>query len=102
MKNMKRISKKLKTKSDLIEELADKKKLSLKVSALCVETIKDEMIQALLNNHRIELRGLGTFGIKKYKAYKGRNPQNQQKIIVRAKKRPWFKPGVFSKSLNKK
>ncbi|MCZ0932823.1 MAG: integration host factor subunit beta [Oligoflexia bacterium] len=99
---MKRISKKLKTKSELIEELAHKKRLSLKVSALCVETIKDEMIQALLNSQRIELRGFGAFGVKKYKAYKGRNPQNQQKIMVRAKKRPWFKPGIFSQSLNKK
>ena len=99
---MKKISKKLKTKSELIEELANKKKLSLKVSSLCVETIKTEMTQALLNDQRIELRGFGTFGVKKYKAYKGRNPQNQQKIMVRSKKRPWFKPGVFSKSLNQK
>ena len=99
---MKRISKQLKTKSELIKELADTKKLSLKASALCVETIKREMTQALLHNQRIELRGFGSFGVKRYKAYKGRNPQNQQKITVRAKKRPWFKPGIFSKDLNKK
>ena len=62
---MKRISKTLKNKSDLIKELADKKNLSLKVSTLCVETIKEEMTQSLLNNQRIELRGFGTFGVKK-------------------------------------
>ena len=99
---MKKISSKLKTKSEIIEELAKKQNLSLKVSTLCVETIKDEITKALLNNRRIELRGFGTFGVKKYKSYKGRNPQNQKKIMVPAKKRPWFKPGVFSKSLNKK
>ena len=98
---MKKISKKLKTKSNLIEELASKKGLSLKAATLCVETIKEEMTQALVKDQRIEIRGFGSFGVKKYKAYKGRNPQNQQKITVRAKKRPWFKPGVFSKSLNK-
>ena len=92
----------MKIKSDIIEELAEKKNLSLKISALCVETIKDEITKALLKSQRIELRGFGTFGVKKYKAYKGRNPQNQKKIMVPAKKRPWFKPGVFSKSLNKK
>ena len=99
---MKKISSTLKTKSDLIEELAVKKNLSLKISALCIDTIKSEMITALLKNKRIELRGFGTFGVKKYKSYKGRNPQTQKKITVPSKKRPWFKPGVFSESLNKK
>ena len=99
---MRRIAKKLKTKSQLIEEFAIQKDLSLKISTLCVETIKEEITQALLNNQRVELRGFGTFGVKKYKSYKGRNPKNQEKILVRAKKRPWFKPGVFSKKLNKK
>lgn len=98
---MKKISTKLKTKSELITELAQQKNLSLSVITLCVETIKEEMTRALLNDQRIELRGFGSFGVKRYKAYKGRNPQNQERIMVRAKKRPWFKPGVFIKDLNK-
>ncbi|MCY4321758.1 MAG: integration host factor subunit beta [Bdellovibrionaceae bacterium] len=99
---MRKISKKLKTKSELIEELSHKNNLSLSVSTLCVETIKEEIMQALLNDQRVELRGFGSFRVKRYKAYKGRNPQNQEKIMVRAKKRPWFKSGVFMKDLNKK
>ena len=99
---MKKISSTLKTKNDLIEELALKKNLSLKLSALCIDTIKNEMTTALLKNQRIELRGFGSFGVKKYKSYKGQNPQTQKKITVPSKKRPWFKAGVFSKSLNKK
>ena len=100
--SMKRISKKLKTKSQIIEDFAIQKNLSLKISTLCVETIKEEITHSLLNNQRVELRGFGSFGVKKYKAYKGRNPQTQEKIMIRSKKRPWFKPGVFSKELNKK
>lgn len=95
-----RISSKLKTKFNLIEELADKKKLTLKLSALCVDAIRDEIVEALAKGKRVELRGFGTFGVKKHKAYKGRNPQNQKQTWVKAKKRPWFKPGVFSKDIN--
>ena len=99
---MKKTSRKLKTRNkfDIISELAKKKNLTFKLSNLCVQTIQEEIINSLLKGQRIELRGFGTFGVKKYKAYKGRNPQNQKRIMVRAKKRPWFKPGIFSQEIN--
>ena len=99
---MKKITKTLKTKADIISEIAKKKNLPLSTTSLCVETVLEEISQALLKDQRVELRGFGTFGVKRYKAYKGRNPQNQKQITVRAKKRPWFKPGTFNESINNK
>ena len=99
---MKKIARTLKTKSDLISEIARKKNVSLSVATLLVNTIFEEIIQSLLKGQKVELRGFGTFGVKKYRAYKGRNPRNQQRIMVRAKKRPWFKPGLLRKGLNTK
>ena len=95
----KRIAKKLKTKSAIIAEIAKKKKIPHSTSALFVKVFFDEISKALVKGKRVELRGFGTFGVKKYKAYKGRNPKTQEVIKVKAKKRPWFKPGVFNKKL---
>jgi len=99
---MVKISKKLKTKSDIILEIAKKHNLSIAKAGLFVEAIFNEITQALLKNQKVELRGFGTFGVKKYKAYKGRNPKTQEIINIKAKKRPWFKPGQIHDLLNKK
>lgn len=99
---MKKITKKLKKKPDIISQIAEKKNLPLSTVTLAVDTVFQEIEKALLKGKKVELRGFGTFGVKKYKAYKGRNPKSQEKISVPAKKRPWFKPGLFHKSLNKK
>ena len=99
---MGKIVKKLKNKSDIIFEIAERKKLPLVTVGLVVDTVFEEITQVLLKDRKVELRGFGTFGVKKYKAYKGRNPQNQKRVMVRAKKRPWFKPGLFHEELNKK
>ena len=99
---MKKIARKLKTKSEFISEIARKKKISFSTATLFVDSVIDQITQALLKGYKVELRGFGTFGVKKYEAYKGRNPQNQQRVMVRAKRRPWFRPGLFKNSLNKK
>ena len=99
---MKKIAKKFKKKPNIVSQIAGRKKLPLSTVELAVNTVFQEIEKALLKGHKVELRGFGTFGVKKYKSYKGRNPKSQEKISVPAKKRPWFKPGVFRESLNKK
>ena len=99
---MKKIAKKLKTKSDIVSQIAVEKNLPFSSVALAIDTIFEEIIQSLLRDQKAELRGFGTFGVKKYKSYKGRNPKNQEKVVVPSKRRPWFKPGIFRESLNQK
>ena len=98
---MKKITKKLKKKPDLVSQIAVKKHLPLSTVVLVVDTVFQEIEKALIKGRKVELRGFGTFGVKKYKSYKGRNPKNRKRIFVPAKKRPWFKPGLFRESLNK-
>jgi integration host factor subunit beta len=53
----------------------------------------DEMASALANGDRVEIRGLCSFFVKKYKAYTGRNPKTGEKTPVKPKKLPFFKCG---------
>ena len=91
---MSRSKKNTKTKFNIISEMAGKTEVPLSVASLAFHTVFEEISRALLKEQRVELRGFGVFVVKKYKAYKGRNPQNQKKVMVRAKKRPRFKPGL--------
>jgi integration host factor subunit beta len=80
-------------KSELIESLAASKNISIKKSEEIINTIFDSMTGALIAGERIELRGFGSFVIKEYKAYTGRNPKTGESIKVKPKKLPFFKVG---------
>jgi len=80
-------------KSDLISELARKKNLSHKTAEEIVNLMFDNMGDALASDDRIEIRGFGSFTVKEYGAYTGRNPRTGKLIDVQAKKSPFFKVG---------
>ena len=80
-------------KSELIEALSIQKNLTYKKSEQIVNLIFDGMSQALIDNDRIEIRGFGSFMVKDYKAYMGRNPKTGEIIQVEQKKLPFFKVG---------
>ena len=80
-------------KSELIDALSIKKNLTYKKSEQIVNLIFDVMSQALIDNDRIEIRGFGSFMIKDYRAYMGRNPKTGEVIQVQEKKLPFFKVG---------
>lgn len=80
-------------KSELIEALAAREGLSFKRAEEIVNTIFDSMTNALVVGDRIEIRGFGSFVVKEYKAYTGRNPKTGDSIAVNPKKLPFFKVG---------
>jgi integration host factor subunit beta len=80
-------------KSELVETLSVKNNLTYKKSEQIVNLIFDTMSQALIDNDRIEIRGFGSFMVKDYKAYMGRNPKTGEVIKVNEKKLPFFKVG---------
>jgi integration host factor subunit beta len=80
-------------KSDLIKAFVDETKVSDKVGSSIIETILDKMTESLIQGESIELRGFGSFTIKKYEGYEGRNPKTGVVTIVKPKKLPFFKPG---------
>jgi len=80
-------------KTELIESLAAKKSLTFKKAEEVVNGVFAAMTDALLSGDRIEIRGFGSFVIKEYDAYMGRNPKSGESISVKAKKLPFFKVG---------
>ena len=80
-------------KSELIEALAEEMNISLRDSSSATNTILDAMADALANGDSIEIRGFGSFVVKEYDTYYGRNPKTGDKIQVKPKKLPFFKVG---------
>lgn len=80
-------------KSELIEKLAERTGLNAMQAEEIVNLIYKKMRDTLVNGGRIEIRGFGSFVVKEYEAYQGRNPKTGQKIDVPPKKLPFFKVG---------
>ncbi len=82
------------TKSELIQKLADRNPhLFLRDIEKIVDTVFDEISDALVDGDRIELRGFGAFSIKHRDARVGRNPRTGETVNVDAKRLPFFKTG---------
>lgn len=80
-------------KSELVEQLANKKDIPVKRAEEVINLIFSAMTDAMVRGDRIELRGLGSFVIKEYGTYTGRNPKTGEPINVCPKKLPFFKVG---------
>lgn len=80
-------------KSELIERLSERCGLGQLQAEDIVNLIVDRMRHALRIGHRIEIRGFGSFVVKEYESYWGRNPKTGEKIWVAAKRLPAFKVG---------
>lgn len=87
------------TKSELIQKLAQECRLSNDDADMCVEIFVDEMKKALLEGKRIEVRGFGSFFMKEYGGYTGRNPKTGESVQVKPKRMPFFKAGKELKDL---
>ena len=81
------------TKSDLIQALSLEFDLTKNEAASVVNVFFDQMSDALAKGDRVEIRGLCSFYVKKYKAYKGRNPKTGEPTKVQSKKLPFLKCG---------
>lgn len=80
-------------KSDLIKNMAGKAHLSQRDAEKFVNLIIDAMSNAFLREERIEIRGFGSFTIRHYPGYEGRNPRTGAKIAIPGKRLPFFKAG---------
>ncbi len=80
-------------KRQLIDALRAESKISKSEAAQIVDIFFNEMSEALSKGDRVEIRGLCTFSVKKYKSYTGMNPKTREKVKVDRKKLPFFKCG---------
>jgi integration host factor subunit beta len=81
------------TKADLIAAVAEKLKFPWGRAELVVDHIFEAMIEALKRGEGIEIRGFGSFTIRQYEAYEGRNPRTGETVHVKPKRLAFFKVG---------
>lgn len=81
------------TKAELTATIAEKLKLPLGRAELIVDQIFDSMVAALDRGEGIEIRGFGSFSLREYKAYEGRNPRTGETVYVKPKRLAFFRVG---------
>lgn len=87
------------TKAELVEEVAKAADLTKKDSEVIVDEVFRNIILALNRGDKIELRGFGSFRVRKRDARRGRNPKTGEPVDIPAKTVPYFKPGKELKEL---
>jgi integration host factor subunit beta len=81
------------TKAELVDEVGRQASLTRKHSEVIVDAVFSSILEALQRGDKIELRGFGSFRIRKRGSRTGRNPKTGEGVVVPAKKVPYFKPG---------
>jgi len=81
------------TKSELIDAVAAKLKMPRGKAEILVSVVFDSMVETLQRGEGIEIRGFGSFTVREYKSYEGRNPRTGMAVHVAPKRLPFFKVG---------
>ncbi len=87
------------TKADLVDEVVKVSSVSKKHAEIIVNTVFTSIIEALHRDDKIELRGFGSFRVRKRRSRQGRNPKTGDHVEVPEKRIPYFKPGKELKDL---
>lgn len=81
-------------RSELIQKIAEENPhLFQRDVERIVNTVFEEIIDAMSRGDRVELRGFGAFSVKKRDARQGRNPRTGKSVSVDEKHVPFFKTG---------
>ena len=81
-------------RSELIQKIADDNPhLYQRDVEKIVNTIFEEITDALAAGNRVELRGFGAFSVKRRESRTGRNPRTGEAVAVEEKFVPFFKTG---------
>jgi integration host factor subunit beta len=87
------------TKADLVEEVVRVTNVSKKHAEIIVNTVFSSIIDSLRGEDKIELRGFGSFRVRRRRPRQGRNPKTGDQVSVPEKRIPYFKPGKELKDL---
>jgi integration host factor subunit beta len=81
------------TKSELIRAVAKRGGVPHAMASRVVNLVFEQMRDALVDQRRVEIRGFGTFQVRHYDSYEGRNPRTRRSIQVKPKSLPIFRAG---------
>ena len=87
------------TRSELIAAFAERARMSNEEATVFVNAFFDKIRQTLIEGDRVEIRGFGTFAMKDYQPYTGRNPKSGEVVTVVPKRLPVFRVGRELKDL---
>ena len=87
------------TKAALIEEVAEVAGLSKKRAEIVVDTVFGGIVETLHRGEKVELRGFGSFRLRRREPHRGRNPKTGDRVDVPSKRVAYFKPGKDLKEL---
>ena len=87
------------TKAALVEEVADVADLAKTHAELIVETVLGSIVAALHRGEKVELRGFGSFRLRRRDPHRGRNPRTGDRVDVPPKRVAYFTPGKELKAL---
>lgn len=87
------------TKADLVDEVVKAADVSKKHAETIVNTVFSSIVDALRGDDKIELRGFGSFRVRRRRSRHGRNPKTGDRVEVPEKRIPYFKPGKELKDL---
>ncbi|MBZ0115194.1 MAG: integration host factor subunit beta, partial [Thermoanaerobaculia bacterium] len=79
------------TKAELVDEVADQTGLPKKQAEVVVSTVFESIVDSLKAGDKIELRGFGSFRIRRRDSRVGRNPKTGEQVAVPARRIPYFK-----------
>jgi integration host factor subunit beta len=80
-------------RAELIEKVSERVRIRSNAAKVVVNTIFESMRETLEKGEGIEIRGFGSFVVRNYGAYKGRNPKTGEIVDVAPKRLPYFKVG---------
>ncbi|HDS09339.1 MAG TPA: integration host factor subunit beta [Firmicutes bacterium] len=88
------------TKTDIAEKIAMELDIYKIEAKQILDILLDNMVDALKNGDKIEIRGLGSFHVKNRKTMKRRHPSTKKIITIPGQKVIKFTPGKFLKNID--
>ena len=90
-------------KSDIVQLLSENIDISMRKADMIVDKFFEILSETLSSGNRIEIRGFGTFEVREYEGYTGRNPKTGEEKFILPKNLPFFKLGKdFKEKVNRK
>ena len=89
------------TKAEIIEEVSSAIGLTKVETEAILNAVISKIRKSLEGKRRVEIRGFGTFGIKKREPRKARNPGTGEVVFLPERYVPVFKPSsLLKKNIN--
>ena len=87
------------TKAALVEEVVRVADLTKTRATIVVDTVFGSIVEALHTGDKVEIRGFGSFRLRRREPRKGRNPRTGDRVDVPSKRVAYFKPGKELKAM---